>query len=52
VTPLGAGDLGEELDEDTNEIERIGPPDIVIAVSVRFPRSDIPLLTERLSRQG
>jgi hypothetical protein len=44
------GDLGEELNEVTHEIERIGPPDILIAVSVRFPRSDIPLLTEKLSR--
>jgi hypothetical protein len=43
-------DLGEELDEPTDEIERIGPPDIRIVVGVRFPRSDIPLLTEKLSR--
>ena len=43
-------DLGEELDEATDEIERIGPPDIRIVVGVRFPRSDIPLLTEKLSR--
>jgi hypothetical protein len=44
------GDLGEEWDEATDEIERIGPSDIQIAVGIRFPRSDIPLLTERLSR--
>ena len=44
------GDLGEEWDEATDEIKRIGPPDIRIAVCVRFPRSDLPLHTERLSR--
>jgi hypothetical protein len=47
----GAWNLSEELDDETDEIVEVGPPDIIITVGIRFPRTHLSEVTSLVTRE-